>query len=295
MSVVINTNTQSLFAQRALSMNTMSLQRNIERLSTGYRINRASDDAAGLSISEKMTATIRGLDKAAQNAGDGISMLQTSEGALSVIQDNIQRIRELVVQASNGTNGADELTALQSEIVERRNTIDAIADNVKFNGIELLDGTTGNVVLQTGSDNGQTTTISFGDDFSSNGTNANANLNLGNTGAAGAAAAQTLNVIDVTTITANNYTGALLGLDNNLNNISNKRSALGAAQNGLESKVEFLKVASENMSAARSRIRDVDIADESSKLVKNQILQQSAAAMLGQANQSPQVALSLLP
>ncbi len=295
MSVILNTNTQSLFAQRALGKNTLGLQQNIERLSTGLRINKASDDAAGLSIAEKMTAKIRGLDKAAQNSLDGISMLQTAEGALGVVQENLQRIRELVVQAANGTNGADELAALQAEIVQRRNTVDDIADNVLFNGITLLDGSAGTVTLQTGADNGQTTAISFADDFSSDSANANNNLNFGNTGAAGAAAAQTIDVIDVTTVTANNYTGALLGIDNSLNNLSRQRSNFGAAQNSLESKIEFLKVASENMRAARSRIRDVDIAAESSSLVKNQILQQSAAAMLSQANSSPEIALSLLP
>lgn len=309
MSVVINTNTQSLFAQRALSTNTMSLQRNIERLSTGFRINRAADDAAGLSISQKMTATIRGLDKAAQNSGDGISLLQTTEGALSVIQENLQRIRELKVQADNGTNGSDELDALQNEVNERITTIDQIAQATEFNGVALLYNA-GNITLQTGSDNGQTTTISLADGSATAKTGIDINIDAEANSASDAEHGQlaegatntfALNKLHVGgTIKAQDgtiavKTGTLADLDTMIDNVSRMRSYSGAIQNGLESKVEFLRVASENMSAARSRIRDVDIADESSKLVKNQILQQSAAAMLGQANQSPQVALSLLP
>lgn len=298
MGLTVNTNTQSLFAQRALGGNTMNLQKSIERLSTGFRINRASDDAAGLTISQKMTANIRGLEKAEQNSGDGISLLQTAEGALGVIQDNLQRVRELVVQSENGTNGADELDAIQNEINERVSTIESIGTSTKFNGISLLDGAA-NVTLQTGADNGQTTT-----------------LNLQNTGAGvgvaididtaadagglteGAIALAKLRVAGATVTSqdgTNADAGDLTDLDDMIKNTSRMRSAIGAAQNGLESKVEFLKVAKENISASRSRIRDVDIASESSTMVKNQILQQASAAMLSQANQGPQVALSLLP
>ena len=139
MAIYVNTNTQSIFAQRALSGNTFNLQKSIEKLSTGYRINRASDDAAGLSISEKLTSQIKGLEKAEQNIGDGISMLQTAEGSLSIIQDNLQRIRELVVQASNDTNSRNELNAIQREINARVTTIDDIATDTEFNNIALLD------------------------------------------------------------------------------------------------------------------------------------------------------------
>ncbi len=309
MAVLINTNTQSLFAQRALGKNTHGLQKNIERLSTGQRINRASDDAAGLSISEKMTAKIRGLDKAAQNSLDGISLLQTAEGALGVIQDNLQRIRELKVQADNGTNGTDELNALQSEINERITTIGQISQSTSFNGVNLLFNAA-NITLQTGADNGQTTTISFADGGTVANTGVDINIDAEANSATDAEHGQlaegatntfALNKLQVggATLAQDGViavkTGTLGDIDAMIDNVSRMRSTMGAIQNSLESKTEFLKVASENMQAARSRIRDVDIASESSKLVKNQILQQSAAAMLSQANSSPEIALSLLP
>ena len=160
MSIYVNTNTQSIFAQRALGKNTADLQKSIEKLSTGFRINRAGDDAAGLSISEKLTAQVRGLEKAKQNIGDGVSLLQTAEGGLSVIQDNMQRIRELFVQGVNGTNGEKEKAAIQREINERITTIDDVAKATKFNGNSLLMGGS-NYTIQSGADNGQSTTMSF--------------------------------------------------------------------------------------------------------------------------------------
>ncbi|MCE2929145.1 MAG: flagellin FliC, partial [Candidatus Caenarcaniphilales bacterium] len=160
MSIYVNTNVQSLFAQRALGSNTSNLQKSVEKLSTGLRINRAGDDAAGLSIAQKMTATIGGLGKAQQNASDGISLIQTAEGGLGVAQDNLQRVRELMVQASNGTNSANEVDAIQREINERVRVISDAAGQVQFNGISLLGGAA-NITLQTGADNGQTTTLNF--------------------------------------------------------------------------------------------------------------------------------------
>ena len=309
MPVYVNTNVQSIFAQRALGGNTMNLQSSIEKLSTGSRINRAADDAAGLSISEKLTSQIRGLAKAEQNIGDGISMVQTAEGALSIVQDNLQRIRELVVQAENGTNSDNELDAIQREINARVTTIDDISNETQFNGLNLLDGSLGNNVagvtatdfaLQTGADNNQTTQIDF-DAFIIDITGADAQDGL-NAGAA-------FNLEDLNVSTATGSVGPqsapgtpgaataapLTGIDFMLDNISTMRSELGATQNSLESKAEYLNVAKENASASRSRIRDVDVASESSEMVKSQILQQTSAAMLSQANQTPQLALSLLP
>jgi flagellin len=167
MSIYVNTNVQSIFAQRALGGNTFNLQKSIEKLSTGYRINRASDDAAGLSISEKLTSQIRGLEKAEQNIGDGISMVQTAEGALSIVQDNVQRIRELMVQGANGTNSENELAAIQREINARVTTVADITAATEFNNKTLLTGAVasatafGNTTLQTGSDQGQTTSVDF--------------------------------------------------------------------------------------------------------------------------------------
>ena len=312
-ALVVNTNTQSIFAQRALRRNTAGLQRNIEHLSTGYRINRAADDAAGLSIANKLTTTIKGLDKAKQNAGDGISLIQTAEGGLQVIQENLQRIRELVVQGNNGTNGTSEKDALQREINERVKVIDDISGSTKFNGISLLTANTASsadISLQTGANSGDTTTLIFRSEQSAgNGIEIDVSevADGGSTdyghfieGATTGAALDRLqlsgasvNSYNYTTHTTN-VTASIADVDIMIGNISRMRSYLGASQNALESKMEYMDVAMENASASRSRIQDVDVAYESSILVKNQILQQTASAMLSQANQTPQIALQLI-
>jgi len=318
MSIYVNTNTQSVFAQRALSQNTNGLQKNIERLSTGLRINRAADDAAGLSISEKLTSQIRGLEKAQQNIGDGVSMLQTAEASLSIVQDNLQRVRELVVQGFNGTNGTSELDALQREINERISVIGEISTATKFNTISLLNGSA-DITLQTGADNGQTTTISLQSGVSAN-TGIAVNVAYERTGTAtdrgtliegisvasfaldklqldGASVASVDGVANVS-IVAGTATAAQVDLDDIdtiINNVSRMRSELGAKQNSLESKNDYLAVAKENALSSRSRVLDADISKESSGFIRNQILQQSSAAMLSQANSSPQIALNLLP
>ncbi len=311
MSITVNTNTQSLFAQRALSKNTFDLQKSIEKLSTGFRINRAGDDAAGLTMSEKLTTRIRSFEKVKQNAGDGISLLQTAEGALSIVQDNLQRIRELVTQGNNGTNNAEEKEALQRELNERVTAIDAIASQTKFNGNVLIkgatnkslqldaDGTTSNlsIVLADGSTTANTgieidiTTVRAADD-TEHGTlveNASTGLALNRLHISGSTN------VDSLAGNANNFTATIADIDAVIKNVSRMRSYLGAVQNSLESRIEFFDVAKENAEASRSRIKDVDIAAESSKMLKSQILQQSAASMLSQANATPQIALSLLP
>jgi len=311
--LVVNTNTQSIFAQRALRKNTSALQKNIERLSTGFRINRAADDAAGLSIANKLTTTIKGLEKAKQNAGDGVSLIQTAEGGLSVIQENLQRIRELVVQGLNGTNGTNEKDALQREINERVSVIDDIAGSTKFNGISLLNGNTAasaDISLQTGANNGETTTLTFRSEQTAN-TGIEIDISevadggatdrghLIESSASGAAldrvqlSGASVNSQGYTTHTTN-VAASVGDIDSMIDNISRMRSYLGASQNALESKMEYMDIALENASSSRSRIQDVDIAFESSVLVKNQILQQTASAMLSQANQTPQIALQLL-
>ena len=294
MSIYVNTNAQSVFAQRALSQNTNGLQKNIERLSTGLRINRAADDAAGLSISEKLTSQIRGLEKAEQNIGDGISMIQTAEGALSVINDNLQRIRELAVQASNGTNSSNELDAIQREINSRVSAISSISSATKFNGISLIDSSAADKTIQSGADNGQTTSITF----------STMDTTVSATGAGtineGVTATDELDHFNVGSSVASaggntSANGDLDDLDTFISNVSRMRSVLGAQQNSLESKLEYLGVAKENAMSSRSRVLDADISKESSGFVRNQILQQSSAAMLSQANSSPQIALNLLP
>ena len=307
MGLVVNTNTQSLFAQRALFKNTFDMQKSIEKLSTGFKINRAGDDAAGLTISEKMTSEIKGLEKAKQNAMDGISLIQTAEGALSVIQDNFQRIRELAVQGLNGTNSGEEKDAIQREINERITTVDSIAKATKFNGTQIIYSNAAagmDMTLQTGAGSTDTTTLKL-----RSGQAANTGIDIDITAATtvghmseGLGAGIQVNEFYLTGATvdslagnANNQAITLTSVDKVISNISRMRSYLGAAQNSLESKVEYIDVAHENVSSSRSRIKDVDVAKESSVLVKNQILQQSAAAMLGQANSSPQLALNLLP
>ncbi|MCE2928313.1 MAG: flagellin [Candidatus Caenarcaniphilales bacterium] len=310
MGLVINTNTQSLFAQRALRKNTDGLKSNIERLSTGFRINRAADDAAGLSISNKLSTEIRGLEKAQQNAADGISLIQTAEGGLNVIQENLQRVRELVVQGTNGTNGANERGAIQREINERIQIISDISAATRFNGLSLLVDPN-NLVLQTGAASGQTTTINLD---AGNIANTGIDIDISYVVAGGSsdygqlvestATGFALDRLYITGANVNSYgygthssnaTASVADIDIIIDNVSRMRSYLGAVQNTLESKIEYIDIAKENASSSRSRIQDVDIAAESSILVKNQILQQTASSMLSQANSSPQIALQLLP
>jgi flagellin len=301
MGIIVNTNTQSLFAQRALRSNTKMVQSSIEKLSTGFRINRAGDDAAGLSIAQKMTTLIRGMDQAQRNIGDGIAMISTIDGALGVVQDNLQRIRELTVQALNGTNGSDEKDAIQREINERIISINDMGANATFNGVSLLRSTA-DITLQNGASDGnqlilQTATGTVANrgffiDFTSTGSGS-----LGE----GAIALSTFtigsaNVKTVSGATSATATSTALGrLDTMIQNISRMRSQGGAYENSLGSSMEYLDRYSENLQSARSRVRDVDVAAESAQTSKAQILQQSAATMLTQANATPQIALNLLP
>jgi len=277
MSIIVNTNTASIFAQRSLGVNARSLEKSIERLSTGFRINRAGDDAAGLSISESLTAQIRGMYKAKQNAGDGVSMVQTAEGSLSVIHDNLQRIRELVVQSKNGSNGTTEKEAMQAEIEERVQAIKDISSATEFNGINLLNGSA-DIKLQVGSEDNQTLTVEL----------KTVKIDTGTSGGIGTGSIK-LDDLDVT------GTASISEVDTLITNVSGMRSYLGAVQNSLESRMDYLDVAIENNSSSLARVRDVDVARETSILLKNQILQKSAATMLSQANSTPKLALDLLP
>jgi len=305
MGVVVNTNTQSLFAQRALRSNTNMVQKSIEKLSTGYRINRAGDDAAGLSITQKMTTLIRGMDQAKRNIGDGVAMISTIDGALGTVQDNLQRIRELTVQALNGTNSNDERDAIQREINERVQAIQDMGTQAQFNGVSLLQGSA-DITLQIGANDGNSLTMrtssgtstntGFKIDWASSGTAAAAYGTLGErtTVALSAFSVGSANVKTLSgTTTAT--TNALSNLDSMINNVSRMRSQVGAYENSLSSNMDYLDRYSESLEGARSRVRDADVAEESSKYVRSQILQQSASSMLSQANSAPQLALSLLP
>ncbi len=311
MPQVVRTNVQSLFSQMSLRKNTDALEKNIQRLSSGFKINRAADDAAGNSISSKLTTELLGLDKAKQNAADGISMIQTAEGALTIIQENVIRVRELVVQGINGTNSPAERGALQREINERVQIIDDIAQATEFNGQQLIYDPT-DKVLQTGSSVGETTTVSLepgilaniGADIdityvSTNTTNTDFGQLVENSTTGFALDRLYIpnsNVDSYNFAThATNVPAQLGDLDTLIDNLSRMRSYLGAIQNTLESKLDYIGAAEENSQAARSRIKDVDVAKESSKLVQNQILQQTASAMLVQANSMPEIVLSLLP
>ena len=300
MGITVNTNIQSMFAQRALRMNTGDVQKSIERLSTGFRINRAGDDAAGLSISNKMTTLIRGMNQAKRNIGDGIAMISTMDSALSTVQDNLQRVRELTVQALNGTNSEDERAAIQREINERVQAIDDMGSQATFNGVNLLNGTQ-DITLQIGAEDGQTLVmktsagatadVGFQVNFSTSsngsiGQDANITLSEFSVGSTGVAS-----LSGTSTATAN----ALSELDTMIDNISRMRSTVGAYENSLQSNMDYLDRYSESLEGARSRVRDVDVASESANLLQNQILQQTASAMLSQANSAPQIALSLLP
>lgn len=310
MGLQVNTNKQSLFAQKALRNNTRALEANIESLSTGLKINSASDDAAGFSISNKLTTEIRALEKAIQNSADGISMIQTAEGGLSVIQENLQRIRELVVQGSSDIYGSEEKGSLQREINERVAIIGDIADATKFNGHSLLLNAT-DKVLQTGAQVAQTTTLALtpgvnaftGMDLDISASTDGTSNDYGQLieGATSGFALDRL-YLDGSSVNSQgfdshsaNFTATVSDIDQLIDNISRMRSYLGATQNSLESKLEYLDVAIESSEASRSRIRDVDVAKESSVLVKNQILQQTASAMLTQANAAPEAVLQLLP
>lgn len=269
----INNNLMAMNTHRQLSINNTAGAKSIEKLSSGYRINRAGDDAAGLSISEKMRGQIRGLAQASRNAQDGISMIQTAEGALQESQAIVQRMRELAVQAANDTNVAGDRTAIKAEVDELVKEVNRIATSTTFNEKSLLDGklTAGVGVLQIGADKGTTLAISI--------TTMNA---------------AKLSLSGFTFATHLNAASAVAKFDAAIKTISTTRSSLGANQNRLEHTIKNLDNTSENIQAAESRIRDVDMAKEMMNFTKNNILQQAAQAMLAQANQAPQGVLQLL-
>lgn len=265
-------------AHRNMAFNNVAAGKSMEKLSSGLRINRAGDDAAGLSISEKMRSQIRGLNQASRNSQDGISMIQTAEGALNEVHNILQRMRELAVQAANGTNVTEDRDAIASEMTELNLEIGRIKENTTFNTQKLLDGTTGvagAVDIQVGADEGQLMTLDF--------TTPGIDLTDVVTNTAG---------LDVSTTTA--ATAVITTINTEITSVSEGRSALGAWQNRLEHSIANLDNASENLQAAESRIRDVDMAKEMMQLSKTNILSQAAQAMLAQANQAPQGVLQLL-
>lgn len=271
----INHNIAALNTHRQLSFNNTNASKNLEKLSSGLRINRAGDDAAGLSISEKMRGQIRGLEQASKNAQDGISLIQTAEGALNETHSILQRMRELAVQGANDTNATEDRTAIKAELDELSAEIDRIAADTEFNTTSLLDGTaTAPISIQTGANSANTTIDITLKDMTA------ATLGVG-TGA--------LLVTD--NATANTTIDSIQGA---IDDVSAYRSELGAKQNRLEHTINNLGTSAENLTASESRIRDVDMAKEMMEFTKNNILTQAAQAMLAQANQQPQGVLQLL-
>lgn len=269
--MIINHNIVALNTHRQLGINNNAASKAMEKLSSGLRINRAADDAAGLSISEKMRGQIRGLEQASRNAQDGISLIQTAEGAMNEVSAMLVRIRELATQAANGTYDATaDLARIQEEVVELSAQIEDIKDNTKFNGIALLNNT-GNITLQIGAESTQQLTLDA------------SKFDL--TAVSAAVAGYDL---------AADPSAALADIENQINAVSAARSYLGANQNRLEHTINNLNVYAENLQASESRIRDTDMAKEMMEFTRANILNQAAQAMLAQANQQPQGVLQLL-
>lgn len=274
--MVVQHNLTAANTNRQLGITTSGLQKSTEKLSSGYKINRAADDAAGLSISEKMRNQIRGLNKASDNAQDGISLVQTAEGALNEVHSMLQRMSELSVQAANGTNDTTDRSSINDEIQQLKTEIQRVSSTTQFNKMNILDGTfsTGaNKLLQVGANANQTIKIDIDALQSVVGSSLEAGLK---------------------TETATNAQSAIGVVQNSIEKLSKLRSKLGAVQNRLEHTVANLDNISENTQSSESRIRDTDMAEEMVQYSKNNILQQAGQSMLAQANQANQGVLSLL-
>ena len=281
MALIINSNIMSLNAQRNVSKTNNMLATSIQRLSSGLRINSAKDDAAGLYSVERMTADIRGLNQAARNAADGISLSQTAEAALGQIGDNLQRIRELAVQAANGT--VEDRTGLQTEVDLLTAEITRIVDTASFNGVQLLDGTqAADLEFQVGQDATDQISIASGD------------LDISGITAYGSGTVFNISTAGTGTTAADEAQARLTAIDADIDAVSGLRATFGATQNRFEAVIASVQSYAENVTASRSRIQDADFAAETANLTKTQIMQQAGVAMLAQANSAPQNVLSLL-
>jgi flagellin len=268
MSLRIQNNVEAFNAQRQLVTNSDKLGKAMEKLSSGYRINRAGDDAAGLAISEKLRGQIGGLAQASRNAQDAVSLVQTAEGALNEVHSMLQRVRELAVQYKNGTLSTQDRTAIQSEVNQLKSEIERIGTDTEFNGIDLLNSASTTVSFQVGAADAQQITV--------------ATISIG--------AQVASHVYDLTTGGVTD----IADIDAAINNISAARATFGAVQNRLEHTISNLASYTENLTASESRIRDADMASEMVQFTKLQILTQAGTSMLSQANQAPQGVLSLL-
>ena len=282
MSMTINTNVASLNAQRNTAANSASLSTTMQRLSSGLRINSAKDDAAGLAIADRMNTQVRGMNVAVRNAGDAISMAQVAEGGLSGMNDLLQRMRELAVQASNATNGGGDNAKLNNEYTQLGAELSRMLSATQFNGDSVLNSTA-SYVFQVGANSGAENQITIASsDISLNGNTAFAAVASGGASATlitGPASANTANIA---------------ALDAAISAVNDRRASLGALQSRFENTISYLRTASENQSAARGRIMDADFAAETANLSRTQVLQQAGTAMIAQANQAPQQVLALL-
>jgi flagellin len=286
MPQTINTNIASLNAQRSLNMSQNSLATSMQRLSSGMRVNSAKDDAAGLAIAERMNSQVRGMNAAARNANDGISMAQTSEGSLGKVADALQRMRELAVQSSNATNSDSDKDSLDKEFGELAKEIQRVLGATMFNGKQVLGADAGTMQFQVGANTTADDTINITTlDLTSDATISTV-AGTDNTGSGRGVIDNTAAVDAIHTVIDN--------IDAALTTVNNERATLGASQSRFESVISNLQVSVENQSAARSRIMDADFAAETANLSRAQILQQAGNAMVAQANQLPQQVLRLL-
>ncbi|PIE24691.1 MAG: flagellin FliC [Planctomycetota bacterium] len=274
MGLRVNTNIASLNAQRNLSTVTGALNSSYRKLSTGLRITTAADDAAGLAISERLRARVRSLDQAKRNSNDGISLVQTAEGALSEVSNILIRMRELAVQANNATVSANDRKTLHEEFGNLVKEANRIARSTEFNGINLLDGSTSNMAFQVG--------------FGTQAAVDQISISLS------PALSTTLGIASLDIGASGSPSNAMTSIDTAIDKVTSLRGSLGATQNRLQSTINNLSGAIENLSAAQSRIRDVDVASETANLTRNSILQQAAISVLAQSNVAPQSALSLI-
>ena len=285
MAMTINTNVASLNAQRNTAANSASLSTTMQRLSSGLRINSAKDDAAGLAIADRMNTQVRGMNVAVRNAGDAISMAQVAEGGLSTMNDMLQRMRELAVQASNAPNSvgtAGDIAKLDNEYKQLGAELSRMLDATQFNGEKILNGSA-SYVFQVGANAGAENQITI----------ANGDISLSGNAAFSAVASGGASATLITG-TASANTANIAALDAAISAVNDRRASLGALQSRFENTISYLRTASENQSAARGRIMDADFAAETANLSRTQVLQQAGTAMIAQANQAPQQVLALL-
>ena len=286
MPQTINTNIIALNAQRNLSTSQSALASSMQRLSSGLRVNSAKDDAAGMAIAERMTAQVRGMNVAARNANDGISLAQTAEGALGKVSDSLQRMRELAVQSANATNSDSDKDSLDKEFGELAKEIQRVLGGTTFNGLTVLGADAGAQVFQVGANTTSNDTISITTTNMTADADITAVAGTDNTGAGRA-------VID-NTASASDIRGVIGDIDTALDTVNGERATLGASQSRFDAAISNLQISIENQSASRSRIIDTDFAAETSNLSRAQILQQAGNAMVAQANQLPEQVMQLL-